>query len=116
VRPRTLRRRLALVGLGAIVAAAFVGGIARADTLDNAYLQTLDHFGVYYVSDAAAIELGHIICSGLDSGQTPHEIVMIGRRSGAYSLGDAEYIVGAAIGAYCDQYGYMIGMSSQVIA
>jgi hypothetical protein len=116
-KPSQFRRLAALTVFGAILAGSVIGtGVAKADVVtDIAYLATLDQFGVYYNTDQTAITLGHSVCDALASGLTPTTIVRIGQRTG-YSPTDAGYIVGAAIGAYCDQYSWMIGMPSGRVA
>lgn len=115
MRPRALRRRLLLGGLGGCIAAASITtGVAKADLAEDvAFITTLDVFGIDYDnSEADAIALGHSICDALAAGHTPATIARVGQRDGGYSKIDSEHVVGAAIGAYCDEFGPLIGMPS----
>lgn len=71
---------------------------------EDAYIATLDYFGIYYSSEPAAIEAGYASCNALDSGMSPAAVVRIGQTAGGYSRIDAERIVGAAIGALCPRH------------
>jgi hypothetical protein len=78
---------------------------ARADTIsDVAYLTTLDQFGVPYSSEAQAIAIGHSVCDVLDAGILPRRAALLVADGDGYSLHDANTVVGASIGAYCDKY------------
>ena len=81
----------------------------KADPLqDYAYLSTLEQFNVEYSDRAGVIELGHSICASLDLGLTSAEVVTVGVDSG-WSMVDASYLVGAAIGSYCDWHMNPVG-------
>lgn len=110
MRPRQLKYRLWGLTVLAVLLITGIGVSARAaaDPVDDyAYLTTLDHFQVFYSSDEAAISVGHSVCDALDVGLTVTNIAMIAVRAG-YTPSEGGYIVGAAIGAYCDEYGYLL--------
>lgn len=71
---------------------------------DYAYLSTLDEFGVHYGSEPGIIELGHTVCAALDRGIETGRIASVIAQAAHYSPGDANTIVGASIGSYCDQH------------
>lgn len=51
---------------------------AAAMPPEQAFIATLDEFGVYYSSESAAIGLGYSVCEGLDVGMPTNSIVRIG--------------------------------------
>lgn len=71
---------------------------------DAAYLLTLDRLGVRYSTGAAAINVGHLVCSAIDEGHTAMDVGFTIVASGNYDTSDAGHIVGAAVSAYCPQY------------
>lgn len=96
--------------LAAIIIGASIGFSARANAQpgdDLAYITTLDYFDVAYTTPAAVIELGHAVCTGLGRGLTPIGVITIAPDSG-WNQTDAAHLVGAAIGAYCDEFSYLI--------
>jgi hypothetical protein len=67
MRPRVLRRRLALAAFGAVLAGALIGtGVAKADS-DTDYLQALNNSGLSVYNAAEAIATGAEICNMLQS-------------------------------------------------
>lgn len=65
IRPRRLRRLLALAGLGAIIAGAFIGaGEAHADPMG--YLNALESHGINVYSPGDAVAAGYRICNELN--------------------------------------------------
>lgn len=90
---------------GGIIGAAlyFASAPASAGPVDAAYLDTLDHYSVPYVSDQVAIDLGHTICEAFDTGLSLETVVRTGVDSG-FTASQASYLAGAAVGAYCPEY------------
>lgn len=89
---------------------------ARADAIqDVAYLSTLDQFGVTYSSEPAAIALGQGVCEVLDDGITPRRVDWVVADAGGYSPRDAEIIVGAAVGSYCQHHAGALGIGSRMV-
>lgn len=105
MRPRVLRRRLLLAGLGGVLAAATLGtGVAKADPAEDfAFLAALDYFGVSVADEAEAIDIAHSICGALDNGLSPTTVARMGMDHGATRY-EAEVIVGVSVGAYCNEY------------
>lgn len=116
MRPRRLRRVIAAVSAGLVLTGAGVGWAVDAHATpqqDWAFIHTLDHFGIYYSSTAAAVDAGHALCDGLDAGLSVTALGVIAMNAG-YTTKDAGTIVGAAIGAYCDQYAYLVQPRGQL--
>lgn len=67
MRPRRVRRLLALAAFGAVAAGATIGtGIAKADpALD--YLTALTNSGMTVYNTTAALNTGYAICTALDT-------------------------------------------------
>lgn len=79
--------------------------IAHADTADNNFLATLRSEGITdHISPSHAIEAGHTVCSKLESGMTPNDVVNDVLNSSSMPAYHSGYFVGAAIQAYCPQF------------
>lgn len=118
VRPRVLKRRLALTGLGAIAAAGMLvmpPSAHAGPNEDRAFIQTLDHFAVPYSTVPKVIDAGHAVCDGIDGGLTPIGVMSIAMRAG-FGQTDAAHLVGAAIGAYCNEYAYLLDPAQAYVA
>jgi len=90
MRPRALRRRLALVGLGGILAAAVLGtGIARANPLDE------------YVIDNAAT-----VCSLLDDYPSVSGVegLVIALHDEGFTGEEAGEIIGRSVVGFCPRH------------
>lgn len=104
------RNRTFWTGVASIAAAAtLITGApsAKADVFDDAFLDTLDTFSVPYGNAAGAIDLAHTVCEVLDeTGAHPAYvgIVLAREAEGYWTLDEAGYFVGAAIGAYCPEH------------
>lgn len=75
-----------------------------AEGADIAYIAVLDENGVRYDSKAAAISVGHKVCTARAAGNTETAIGMTIVNTGMYSAQDAGVIVGDAEAAYCPQF------------
>jgi hypothetical protein len=98
--------RLAIyVGFGAMIVAGLQAPVARADSNDDAYVQTLNNDGIgHRASREQLIALGHAVCNDLSHGKSPVSEAMGLYNAADLSQHDAGMLVGAAIGAYCPQY------------
>jgi hypothetical protein len=97
-----------LVAVSAFLGAAlYFSAPAHADAVDSVYLDTLDHFGVPYVSEQTAIDGGYAVCSAFDDGLSLIRVVRIAVESG-FTVDQASYLAGAAIGAYCPEYEHLV--------
>lgn len=103
--------------LAALIIGASIGLSARANAapIDDLYVETLDHFAVPYRDEHAAIELGHAICDSLDQGLTIAAVLDTAGSAG-WNYVDAGHVTGAAIGAYCPEYGYLVRPGKLVAA
>lgn len=99
---RTLIAAIALLGPPAAVACA---ATAHADATDNKFIALLQNEGISdHISPAHAVEAGHMVCTKLDQGLTPHQVADDVLNSSSMPAYHAGYFVGAAIEIYCPQY------------
>ncbi|MGO4203667.1 DUF732 domain-containing protein [Rhodococcus sp. TAF43] len=75
---------------------------------DAAYITNLKMGGISFGGDeTVATKASRVTCRYIDNAADPSlailDAVQTAQRSG-YSRRDAEYLVGSAIGVYCDQY------------
>lgn len=98
----TARLCAALITTGMLLP-GLLTGTAKADVYDDAYLETLTHFGVPYSDSASAVEMGHAVCAAFDRGASLVAVVLtiVNATEGIYSAEDGAHIAGASIGAYC---------------
>src|SRR5258708_6626920 len=97
-----IRTTIAAAGIG--LAAIAAAPAASADTVhEMAYITTLDHFGIQYSTEDAAIETGYAICNGFRQGLTVDDVISIGVKAtgGYFTETDVAHIAGAASGALC---------------
>lgn len=76
------------------------------DPSDDIYLKDVESGGISTSGRTdALIQAGHAVCQALSEGSSPKEVV-VGLTLGNddVDLHEAEYVVGAAIAAYCPQY------------
>jgi Protein of unknown function (DUF732) len=84
------------------VCALALAPVARADTNDDTYMQTLDNAGVGHLHQRAQlITLGHLVCDNISDGMRPIDVAKSIYASADISQHDAGAVVGAAIAAYC---------------
>jgi hypothetical protein len=95
--------------------AALPGGASSPTTqssrwgeLEQAYLDNLDDGGIEYSTEAAAVNVGYGICDALDEGYDVYDVGAIAMEAG-YSAGDAGWIIGSAVAAFCPRYGSQLG-------
>lgn len=102
----------------AVIIGTSVGFAARADAMppEDAYIATLDHFGVPYGNAGAVITVGYAVCVDLDNGVSIETEVRTGQLAGGFSRSDAETIVGAAVGALCPRHSSLISAPRPVAA
>lgn len=107
--PRTRRDRRAiricyLLSILLPLAAWLAAPDAKATPAqDIAYLATLDHFNVPYGDPTTAISAGRSVCNALDAGVTLQTVFNTSVRAG-FTPTQAAHEIGAAVGAYCDEY------------
>jgi hypothetical protein len=104
--PRPVRSVLAGFVL-ALVLPCFVGAgtaTAKADDVDNAFLNAIQAKGINFATPEAAIVAGHEVCDELDLGRQKPDVaneVMSSSNLDGYRAG---YFVGASIAAYCPRH------------
>lgn len=105
MRPRVLRRRLALVGFGAILAGTGIGwgaGVAKADPADlTVWASTHGFVG----TNQAVILRGSLVCADLAMGYNGEQAAQdLWLHTSIADIGDARLFVIAAVDAFCPQY------------
>jgi Protein of unknown function (DUF732) len=104
--PRPVRSVLAASVL-ALTLSCFVGAgtaTAKADDVDNAFLNAIQAKGINFATPEAAIVAGHEVCDELDLGRQKPDVaneVMSSSNLDGYRAG---YFVGASIAAYCPRH------------
>ena len=104
--------RAALIAAAIFTGESAVAGIgfagpARADDINDAFLQDLDNHGVQYGDPLDAIRVATIdVCGRLDSHpwESISDVVSGVATNTNWSNADSAYLTGAAIAAYCPQY------------
>lgn len=77
---------------------------AKADDVDNAFLNAIQAKGINFATPEAAIVAGHEVCDELDLGRQKPDVaneVMSSSNLDGYRAG---YFVGASIAAYCPRH------------
>jgi Protein of unknown function (DUF732) len=102
--------KLALyLGCAVIIAAAVQVPVARADSIDDRYMQLLMDEGIGQRAPRdGLIKLGHIICDDMSHGKNPADDAN-GLTSPVELSEHNRTLVGAAVGTYCSQYKDRIG-------
>jgi hypothetical protein len=104
--PRPIRSLLAGFVL-AVAALCFLGlatATAKADDVDNAFLNAVKAKGINFPSSEAAIIAGHEVCDELDLGRQKSDVaneVMSSSNLDGYRAG---YFVGASVAAFCPRH------------
>jgi Protein of unknown function (DUF732) len=104
--------RAALIAAAIFAGESAVAGIgftppARADAVDDAFLQDLDDHGVQYGDPVDAMRVAMVdVCGRLDSHpwESIGDVVSGVATNTHWSTADSAYLTGAAIAAYCPQY------------
>ncbi len=81
---------------------------AAADATDDAFIANLQSSGISYGPPDKAIQVAKtVVCATLNANPTTSNADLIAKVTGATSWApnDAAYFTGAAIQAYCPQYG-----------
>jgi hypothetical protein len=98
-----IRIALALVALGASLAAIWLAATGRADTIDDDYVAVLTANGIPG-TPAQMIGNGHAVCHAFAAGTSFLDVVVELSTYGDITMRQAAYETGAAVGAYCSQY------------
>lgn len=79
---------------------------------DQSFLVTIRQYNVPFSNESGAISLGHTVCSMIGQGHSPATVMSGIANNGTqyrYTYGQAGSLVGASIGAFCPQYGSLVG-------
>lgn len=94
-----------MVGAVLMSAAALLWAApAAADQTDDAYIALLQKYGIVITDRDQAITTGHMVCSGLDKGQSRANLVLSIIKDTNLSAKSAGYIISASVVSYCPQY------------
>jgi len=85
-------------------AALLLPAPASADQTDDAYIALLQKYGIVVTSRDQAIATGHMVCDGLDKGQSRANLVLSIMKGTTLSAKSAGYIISASVASYCPQY------------
>ncbi|QUR66583.1 DUF732 domain-containing protein [Mycobacterium spongiae] len=77
---------------------------ARADRVDDAFLNAVQSKGINFASPQTAILAGHQVCDELDTGRPKSEIATDVSGSSNLDGYRAGYFVGVSIAAYCPRH------------
>jgi hypothetical protein len=103
MRPKTLRRRLILAGLGGCIAAATITtGVAKADPQDLTIWASNNGF---VGTNQAVLIRGSLVCADLAMGDNGEQAAQdLWLNTGIAAIADARAFVIAAVDALCPQY------------
>ncbi|MDL5160595.1 DUF732 domain-containing protein [Actinomycetospora termitidis] len=76
---------------------------------DRVFLETLRKSGIQFANEADATVSARHGCESMDGGMTPQRVLSSIQGSGSWTRNQAGEILGAAIGAYCPRYLYLLG-------
>lgn len=98
---------LACIIMGLALAASCAPPAYAGPNEDAAFIDTLIAYDVPMPGGASeAQRVAHVVCDDLAAGATIlHEIAVVHLANLSYSSDAASYFVGAAVGAYCPQFG-----------
>jgi hypothetical protein len=80
-----------------------------ASAADQAFLNVIKKRGITFPSEEYAIKTAKQVCQLLDNGEAPLDIANTISKNGSLSSEDAQYFVGASVGAYCPKYMDQLG-------
>ena len=99
---------MAVRAIALMVLAVGLAAPAHADTTDDAFIANLNSSGINYGPPEKAIQVAKtVVCGTLSDNPNTSNADLIAKVTGATSwpANDAAYFTGAAIQAYCPQYG-----------
>jgi len=99
VRPPIFLLTVALLGLLAIS-----NPTARADAVDNNFLNALKSKGVTFASSQAAIQAGHQVCDNLDQGRATQDVANDVMQQSGLDGYHAGFFVGVSVAAFCPRH------------
>jgi hypothetical protein len=75
--------------------------VARADTVDDEFVQYLESHGIHLGSPSQVVNMGRTMCQDLAAGYSQKDEVDQLTGKGKLSQAQAEKFIGAATAAYC---------------
>ncbi|MGO9382945.1 MAG: DUF732 domain-containing protein [Mycobacterium sp.] len=104
--PRPVRSLLAGLALVVVLVslAGMTGPTARADAVDNVFVDAVKAKGINFPSPQAAIVAGHEVCDELDLGRQKTDVVTAVMANSNLDGYHAAFFVGASVAAYCPRY------------
>lgn len=104
-RPKVVAGKWSMIGAFALSAAVLLAAApAAADQADDAYIALLQKNGIVVTDRDQAIATGHMVCAGLDKGQSRANLVLSIIKGTTLSAKSAGYIISASVASYCPQY------------
>lgn len=100
---RSLLARLVLV-VALLSLAGVTSPTARADAVDNAFLEAVKSKGINFGSPQAAIVAGHEVCDELDLGRQKSDVASTVTANSNLDAYHAGFFVGVSVAAYCPRY------------
>jgi hypothetical protein len=97
------RSLVPVVALLAVLGAA--AATAHADPIDDEFLASINAQHIQYPSPQAALDTAREVCGELVAGRNQSEVVGDVMKRSALDGFHAGFFVGAAIGAYCPNFG-----------
>ena len=97
-------KRSAVGAVALSVAALLFAPRAAADDNDDAFLAALTGAGIVINDRDSAIATGHMVCDGLQKGQSRSNLVLSTMKGTNLSPRSAGFIIGAAVASYCPQF------------
>jgi hypothetical protein len=94
-----------------MVLAVGLAAPAYADTTDDAFIANLNSSGINYGAPDRAIQVAKtVVCGTLNDNPNTSNADLVAKVTGAtnWPANDAAYFTGAAIQAYCPQYGQTV--------
>ena len=89
-----------LLGLSGLLAPT-----ARADAVDNNYLNALESKGITFASKQAAVVAAHQVCDELDSGRDKADVASYVMQQSSLDGYHAGFFVGVSVAAFCPRHG-----------
>jgi hypothetical protein len=77
---------------------------ARADVVDNAFLNAVKSHGINFASSQAAIIAAHEVCDELDGGRQESDVASTVTQNSNLDGYRAGFFVGVAVAAYCPRH------------
>lgn len=87
-----------------LAAAAHSSASASADPVDDAFLASLNNYGIEVRDSGTAIAMAHRVCTGFDNNANASVLALKVKRDTDLTTRESSYFVGLSVAAYCPQY------------